>query len=133
MSANLSVVTPIAFTYRSSQSLDRSNVLRSFVLFVALVEYAVSVLIAYLQAALDGMQIHTRSLESPVYLESSYQPTSSRLLPLLVTIIRFICFLRAQNSVRGIDWSEAEAETLLDYNLDVGWNKTLGFLLVWLR
>lgn len=60
--------------------------------------------------------------------DSSYKPTPGGLLPLSVKMLRSIASLEGQNLLRGTNWSECKAETLLNYNFEVDWNETPGFL-----
>lgn len=51
MFAHLSLATSISFAHHFSDALVRSTLLGDFVFLVVLVEYAVDVLMVYLQAA----------------------------------------------------------------------------------
>lgn len=84
VSAHLNVASPIYFPYHFSDALKRSNPPWDFVCLVALMEYAVSVLTEYLQAAQNGVQSYTRSFDCRPYSDSSTQPTRGQVLPLLV-------------------------------------------------
>lgn len=95
---------------------------------IAHVEWAVSVLMAFLVAARDGVPINSKCKDWRLYQDVDIPSPLGRLFPLPATLVAYVRTLGLQNILRGTDFRVGEVEVLLSYVAETDWGETPGFL-----